>query len=474
MRLKLVLSFILVVIVTLVTFALIARQNTLREVQSYMFRGGMAGVEEIVAELESYYRLYGSWAGVEPLLSTPMHGGPMMGGRGKGGMMRQRLILADADGMVLVDTNGSVRGMLSADDRSRAVVLKMDGRTIGYLLPEGGVSFIQGDEFQLINRLTRNLLPAFLIAAGLALLLALVLAYGLLRPIRALTHAATGLARGDMSQRVAVQGRDELATLGQTFNQMAEALQQAEETRRAMTADIAHELRNPLAVQLANLEALQDGIYPLTSESLAPILEQNQLLNRLVDDLRTLALADAGQLTLERIPTNFPALVERIVERFRPSVAARQVDLRLDLPASPAPPVICDPIRIEQIISNLLSNALYHTPEGGKIECRLSESSNAAGALPVVQQTIILTVRDTGAGLPAEALPRIFERFYRADKARTRSEGGAGLGLAIARQLAEAHGGSLAAANYPAGGAIFTLTLPFKQRDAKLKSKPPF
>ena len=200
---------------------------------------------------------------------------------------------------------------------------------VGYLLAEGGVGANQVAERFLVNRLSSAAITAGLIAGGLALLLALFLTYSLMRPVRDLTRAARRLGTGDLTQRVKVNGNDELAVLGNAFNHMADSLQQAQESRRSMTADIAHELRNPLAVQRANLEALQDGIYPLSAQALEPVLEQNLLLTRLVDDLRTLALAETGQLKLERQPTDLGGLVERLVERFKPQAAQRQVTLRI-------------------------------------------------------------------------------------------------------------------------------------------------
>jgi len=239
--------------------------------------------------------------------------------------------------------------------------------------------------------------------------------------------------------------------LGQTFNNMADSLQQSEASRRAMTADIAHELRTPLAVQRANLEALQDGVYPLTVQNLDPVVEQNHLLTHLVEDLRTLALADAGQIELERTPSNLFSLVTRVVEKFQPQASTQQVNLVLSPPAETLPPISIDPIRIEQLLINLISNALRYTPPGGRIDVAFSSLPNASR----------LTVHDSGSGIPEDSLPFIFERFYRADKSRSRSEGGSGLGLAIARNLARAHGGELTAANHPSGGAVFTLVLPF-------------
>ena len=186
------------------------------------------------------------------------------------------------------------------------------------------------NEQYLLNQLLEAALVAGAVAGALSLLLALLLSYGLLKPVQDLTHAAAGMAGGDLSQRVQVKRRDELGTLGQAFNQMAASLERAEQNRRAMTADIAHELRTPVAVQRAHLEALQDGIYPLTVENLQPILDQTELLTRLVEDLRTLALADAGELRLERAPGDLSGLVGRAVDRFRPEAETREVRLAFD------------------------------------------------------------------------------------------------------------------------------------------------
>ena len=242
------------------------------------------------------------------------------------------------------------------------------------------MAFTVADQTFLVGRLTRAAVSAGIIAGGLSLLLALLLSYNLMRPVRELTQAARRLGERDLSQRVRVRGKDELAELASTFNRMADSLEQAEDSRRALTADIAHELRTPLAVQRANLEAMQDGVYPLSPDNLAAVLEQNLLLTRLVDDLRTLALADAGQLTLERTMTDLPDLLDRVVERFQSQAATRQISLRLEPESKVAQyQISVDPQRIEQILANLLSNALRHTPDSGQITVRIASMSAAVG-----------------------------------------------------------------------------------------------
>jgi len=454
MRLRLILSFILVALVSIISVVIIARRGASTEVRAFMVRGSMVAQKQFADSLAKYYQVNGSWAGVETLLgyrsaSRQGRGWGSMTGMGSGMMMNQRLRLSDANGNIIADTaSDQPSGQFGIAERNQAIPIQVNGNTVGYLLGQGGMGLTINDERFLLNRLTRAALIAALIACGLAVVLAFVLTDRLIKPVREMTKAARKLGSGDLTQRVPVQGDDELATLGEAFNYMAVSLQTAETSRRAMTADIAHELRNPLAVQRANLEALQDGIYPLNSDSLTPVLDQNILLTHLVEDLRTLALAESGELKLERTEADLPALVERFVERFKPQANNRQITIQLN--SSPVPPVSIDTMRVEQILNNLLSNALRYTPDGGSIHIAIDRT----------RKTVNLIIHDSGSGIPPEALPHIFERFYRVDRSRSRSEGGTGLGLAIARQLVEAHGGTLTAANHPQGGAIFTMSLP--------------
>lgn len=462
MRQRLILSFIVVVLVAILSVILVVRLDNETQVQTYMFRGGSSGTEALVLSLEQYYQQNQSWTGVEKLF-TSLHAatpsGSGMGRRPGGGMGplgNVRLRLADSDGKLLVDSMGAAAGaVLPVADLNSGIQLKGSaGTLIGYLLVEGSSSYQRGDELPLLSRLNDAAWRAGLIALGIALVLALILATGIIRPIQRLTAAVRQLAAGDLNHRVQVSGRDELAALGQAFNSMADSLRASEEHRRAMTADIAHELRSPLAVQRAHLEALQDGIYPLTTENLQPIVDQAALLERLVEDLRTLALADAGELRLEKVDVNLKDLLEGILERFKPAADSRSITLSLlngaDDLASQCPHLQADPDRLAQVMNNLLTNALRHTPVGGAVQLQLRCQPGY----------VCVDVQDSGPGIPPDALPHIFERFYRADHARSRDKGGFGLGLAIARQLAVAHGGSLTAANVPEGGAVFTLTLP--------------
>lgn len=448
MRLRLILSFLIVVFVSIVSMMIIARIKTVSEIRTFMYSGEMTGNEELVNILKEYYQTNRNWQGVGHLFDERGHG--MRMNQGRMSEFGQRLRLLDAEGDILFDTTGSdEQTAVTKDDIETALPIIINDQTVGYLLSDMGMMITRGNESKLVDRVNRAAIIAGLFTAILSLIIVSFLAYGLLKPVHELTLATERIAEGDLSQRVPVHGNDELATLGSAFNRMADSLENAENNRRAMTADIAHELRNPLAVQRANLEAMQDGIYDLTPQNLQPLIDQNLMLTRLVEDLRTLALADANQLELTRVDTDFPALVKRVLERFQSPANEKQISLQL-ISASDCPPLSLDPLRIEQILVNLLSNALRFSPSSGKIDLEITCSN----------QAIRLDVHDSGPGIPDEALPHIFQRFYRVDKARSRAEGGSGLGLSIARKIAEAHGGSLTAANYPHGGAVISLSLP--------------
>jgi signal transduction histidine kinase len=469
MRLRLLLAFILVILVSLLGVAFFMHRETAQEVYTFIYRGGIYEAEDLVTELEDHYQASGSWENVASLFPPPGTGYGQGEGKGRGLGPGSRsssdaggnLFLYDAGGNLVFDPhNLGAEGSLEDEEFLSAIPLVVDGETVGYLLPPGGYVFGQNVEAELLGQLNQALLSAALIAGGLALILALLLAFYLLRPVRELTRAATRMSEGDLTQRVRVGGKGELATLGKAFNHMAASLEEGEQRRQSMTADIAHELRTPLAVQRANLEAMLDGVYPLTTKNLDPVLEQNQLLTRLVADLRTIALADAGELDLNVLPSDLNRIVSSVVERFRPQADRQQISLEIELDAA-CPVLEADRDRIEQILINLLNNALHYTPEGGEIG--ISTSCNTQTAGQIAKQFALVEIRDSGSGIPPDALPHIFERFYRVDRSRSREEGGTGLGLAIARKLAEAHGGNLIAANIPEGGALFRLSLPLRR-----------
>ena len=299
-------------------------------------------------------------------------------------------------------------------------------------------------------RLEQSLWLATLVSIVLGILMAVAFSRRIARPLQTISSAANLLALGQFTARVPdLRGNDEVAVLGRNFNHMAENLEQTESERKAMIADIAHELRTPLTVMQGRLEAIQDGVAKLEMSEIDRLHRQTGLLSRLVEDLRTLSLADAGRLALERVPRDLRQLVQDVSTSFQAQATSRHIRLEVGLPKEPLT-VRADPYRLAQVISNLINNALTHTPEGGTVRLE---------AIPDGQH-IQLTISDTGPGIPEEALSRVFDRFYRTEASRSRQTGGSGLGLAIVKALVELHGGRVEARNRPAGGAEFRVSLP--------------
>jgi signal transduction histidine kinase len=283
------------------------------------------------------------------------------------------------------------------------------------------------------------------VTAAVALLLAFALSGRILRPVSELTAAAHRMRQGDLDVRVVPRGDDEIARLGRAFNEMAERLGDVERTKRQMVGDVAHELRSPVTNLRCGLEAIQDGLVALDRERIDALHSETLLLQRLIADLQDLALADAGGLALDRQPVDVAEIVRR-------AVGADQDGAPVRVTIDPgAGELKADAGRLEQILRNLVSNARRHTPEGGRIDIRATREGGR----------LRLAVADTGSGIPAEHLPHVFDRFYRADPSRGRATGGAGLGLAIVRRLVEAHGGTVAAVSDGEGrGTTVTVSIP--------------
>lgn len=263
------------------------------------------------------------------------------------------------------------------------------------------------------------------------------------RPLGNVLETIDRLAGGDYAARATPSGPPELLALGDAVNSMAARLAAGEEQRRALVADIAHEVRTPLAIIRGNIEGILDGLYPADEARLAPVLEEVEIIARLTDDLQTLSSAEAGMLRLHPEPVDLPALITEIVALFEPEAARHGVSLAAE--TVPVPPLDLDPGRVRQVFENLLTNALRHTPEGGRVTA-------TARPLPA---GVRVDIADTGSGIAPDDLPHVFERYRKAA-----DSSGSGLGLAIARRLVEAHGGTIAAASTPGAGATITVTFP--------------
>jgi signal transduction histidine kinase len=294
-----------------------------------------------------------------------------------------------------------------------------------------------------------------LLAAGVAAsLVSLLLSRSVVAPVRAMTAASQRIAAGHYTERVLGSGTDELGQMGDSFNQMAEKLEQVEAMRRQLIGDVSHELRTPLTAIKGSMEGLMDGVLPATPATYQQIHQEADRLARLVDDLQELSRVEAGAYALEMHPIGISALIQTTFKRLSSQAAAKRIALREDLPAD-LPPVLADTDRITQVLTNLIGNAVQYTPEGGQV---------TVSAVRTVDE-IRVSITDTGIGIPAEHLAHLFTRFYRVDKSRSRqSGGGSGIGLTIAKYLVEAHGGQIRAESEGAGkGSRFSFSLKVAQ-----------
>jgi signal transduction histidine kinase len=286
-------------------------------------------------------------------------------------------------------------------------------------------------------------------AITVALLIGIFLARTISRPIRELTTATQMVAQGELGHQVPVRRKDELGELAVSFNQMSADLARSTELRRQMTADVAHELRTPLSLIMGYAEGLSEGKLEGTPETFDVLYDESLHLNRLVDDLRTLSLADAGELSLNRRLVCPQTLLKRAATVYAAQAREQDVSLKVEAENDTAE-IKVDPDRMAQVLGNLVRNALRYTPAGGEIVL-------SADQYP---RSVTLCVRDTGAGIAPDSLPHIFDRFYRADESRHQENGESGLGLAIARSIVEAHGGTISAVSTLGAGTTFRIELP--------------
>ncbi len=447
---KLVVAFALTSLAGIALAALFIRQFVAAEFDAYVLNQRRTA---FIEEVSAYYMANGSWEGITPAIFRPEPGelGHGPGAPPEGGpWARLDFVLVDGDGLIVLSPNPLDRGK-PADSSLLAsgTPITVSGERVGTVCVYGPPRPRNPAEDRYLARTDLALGAAAVGAVGVALVLGLFLARLITRPVRDMTRAAQAIAAGDLRQQVPVRSRDELGLLAKQFNAMSAGLARSHELRRRMTADIAHDLRTPLTVIAGYLEALRDETLPPTPERFATMHDETQVLLRLVEDLHTLSLADAGELPLRRQPAAPERLLERVATSYEHT--ATQLEVTLTARAEPGLPEL--QIDIEQTVralGNLVSNALRHTPPGGTVTL---SATRAAGG-------VAFAVADTGQGIPAEHLPNVFERFYRADESRQQATGGSGLGLAIVRSIVEAHGGRVTVESSVGKGSVFTILLP--------------
>lgn len=474
LRWRLALGFAVILALALGTVALFTGKVADQEVDRVQAEQDRVRAGRVVVALAEFHETNGSWDGVQEFV------------RRMSFQNERDIILLDAEGTTVAESsppNGRRRGR---DGRDRTFFdhgntpdhpappehfapIFAGGSQVGSVAvaPRGrgapGPPFLldadaaEGHDAEppltlFADAVRRTLTVVGLVAGGAGILLVVLLSRRILASISSLTAAARALGGGDLSSRAAVKGNDEIAELGRTFNSMADALEASERQRRNMVSDVAHELRTPLSNIQGHIEAMQDGLLQPDAESLDNVHRQALHLNRLVDDLRLLAETEAQELRLVRESALAGEIVDRVVTAFKPRAETQSVRLDAAIDVD-LPRVDLDRVRIEQVLGNLVDNAIRHTPPGGKV---VVSAGRADGSIRV-------EVTDTGPGIPSDALPHVFDRLYRADPSRDRATGGSGLGLTIARQLVEAHGGTIWVRNEPSSGSRFGFDLPLDE-----------
>lgn len=453
---RLTLAFIFVALISAAVVAFLATTSADNQFREYLNRRDTLAQSGLLTELSVFYQRTGSWTGADSILAnfSPNESGHQDGGQGAGsggGRGRPPLLLADANGTVIYDErNERVGTSFSTSELATTLPITANHQIAGYLLLGAqGRGTLSPNEQNFLDQLRRTLILAAVIAAGLGIAIGLLMSRTLAAPLSTLSGAARAFAAHQWDQRVAVQGTQELADVATAFNDMADSLQQAEVLRRNLMADVAHELRTPLAVIQGNLRAILDGVYPLEREEIATLYDETRLLQRLVDDLRELALAEAKQLKLNLQPIDLRPLIESTTGNFGVAAELQQIALSARLPDD-LPLVQADADRVGQVIRNLVGNALRHTSASGTITIEVTPEA----------ERVRVKVIDSGEGISPEDLPHVFDRFYRSDRSRARSSGGSGLGLAIAKSLLEALGGAIGVESQSGAGSTFWFTLP--------------
>ena len=434
---KLILAFLAVSLFSTGIIVISSRIATNREFDKFI---NDRYEEELLDQLSDHFAKKQSWDGVEKIYQrdhfNPNDKHPLF------------FAIADENGNIIVEGDGYLLGESVSESQLQAgSQIEVDDRIVGILLLNAPLDKNPlEDEF--IRRIGNSI---FLSAVGtilLAFILGAILSRTITRPIRELTKATHEMADGKLGQQVPVRSRDEIGELASSFNKMNSDLARSFNLRKQMTADIAHELRTPLALIIGHAEGVHDGVLPPSKENFEIIREEAERLEKLVNDLRTLSLADAGELSVEFQPVEMHKFLSDIQSHYLAPFNQKRVTLNL----MPAPVILVnlDPSRFSQVLTNILDNALRFTPEGGRVDMSIRQSGDL----------IEISIQDSGEGVTAEDAAHLFDRFYRADESRNRDAGGSGLGLAIAKSIVEMHKGKIWAESETGKGLKVIIQIP--------------
>ncbi len=440
---KLTLAFLAISALTISMVVIVNQRVTNKEFNTYLLDLDRSSITE---HFVTYYQENGSWQQVNSALPglyqslkmpiSPEYPPPF--------------ILTDPTYRVIVGSGIYHPGdILLIRDQVSSLPIIVGEQAVGYLDIRSPVPRPGPNEPSFLDRVNRLMIESGVIAILIALIFGIFISRFFTRPLRELTLAAREVSKGNLDHRVKVRSADELGELARVFNEMTDKLRNAMDSRKQMTADIAHELRTPISVILGHAEGIHDGVLPSNQETIEIIREESIRLNHLVDDLRTLSLTDAGELRLNQVRCNPNTLVTEVHDLFQYQASVKGITLEMDV-GDKLEDISVDLNRMVQVFSNLMDNAIRSTPSGGTI--RLSGK--------MVDNDVILGVHDTGKGIPEGDLEKIFDRLYRTDQARIRDNGGSGLGLAIARSIVEQHNGSIWAESKIGHGTSILIRLP--------------
>lgn len=463
---KLTLAFLLVALAGAALTALFARWLTWREFDQLVLDQVQS---DFVADVQAFYETRGSWEGAtlyfggRAMMLVPHANRSGEQPPARPGIAPSRALLpgtasrasyvfalADQIGRVILPAGDyALDAVVPPAELAKGVPIQVDGQVVATAMLTGQSPELSSQEIRYLNRTNRSSLYAAVAAVIVSLMLGILLARTLTRPVRELTTAAHEIAEGKMWPTVPVRSQDELGELAAAFNRMSADLAQANNLRRQMMADIAHDLRTPLTVMAGYLEAMRDGVLVPTAKRFDTMHREAQHLRRLVEDLRTLSLADAGELTLNREMVPPISILTQMAAVYQHKSEQAEIDLQVQ--AAPGLPAVhVDPDRMVQVLGNLVSNALRHTKAGGSLQ--LGAEADAS--------SVRLWVQDNGAGMTAAQVESAFNRFCRGGAAQETHEGGSGLGLAIAKSLVELQGGRIAIESALGEGTTVSVWLP--------------
>ena len=457
LTLKFTLAFLLISLSVAVFGAIFARLSTVREFEQLVVNRTL---DEFIDRVIIYYDTYGTVQGFSdaPNWDTKIPRWQENPRPPNGNYLPVNPRMPFPNIFTLVDPNRFVvfpsghhqlGEQLPDHEISKGTSIEYDGELIGVVIITGNMPIIDRRDEQYLHRIDQTSIRSAIVAMLLAILMAIFFGRSLTRPIRELTLAIQEMAKGKLQQTVPVRSKDELGLLAKSFNKMSSDLGRAIEVRQQMTADIAHDLRTPLTVIAGYIEALRDGVLKPSPERFETLHNEVQILQRLVSDLRTLSLADAGELKLQKQTIHPNDLLKRIEASYQHTISSQGIDLELKLQEN-IPSIFVDVERLIQVIGNLVTNAIQFTPKGGTITLATSSDTNH----------VHIHVIDTGEGVPSKSLQYIFDRFYRGDNTRSEKNGETGLGLAIAKSITKAHGGDIEVKSELGKGSEFIITIP--------------